>query len=514
MSKIIFVLMVMLVGVASGAYRRGALLAEYRFASADRAQYAAPEQSGCVEWVEGGGKAGDGALRFRSGSKATSAIFSIGLDAAPFRGRIVQAEADMKGVRVAAGDHPWNGPKFMFPNRNERGMDYPEAPKEFGTYDWKTVTAVLAFSTQTEGLRLVLGLEAAPGELWVDAVRFYEAELTDDEVVVAPRNEKAAAIPRGPWRGRHNPQARRGVMSGGDMSEAAFATLAQWNANLIRLQIGIETKAQATLADWFAALEAKLDWAEEILLRCRRYGIKAVIDLHGGPGTIATKHASSVIPEDYDVEPLREAWRRIVRRLKDYPEVYGYDILNEPSANLAQWDGIFLDVTREIRKLDRKNPVITEFCHRYFEGENVVYSPHFYSPLSYTHAGVVNTGGVRWSYPGYIDGIYWDAEQMRVDLEPWIRFSLAHPEARILVGEFSAIVWAKGAAEYIRDAIAVFEEYGWDWTYHAFREWPAWDVEYTHVGDYELRRWQPATADTERKRELLKGLAYNRRPAD
>ena len=511
MKKLVLAISLVATMLASGAYRRGALIAEYRFASADRAQYADPEESGCVEWVAGGGKSGDGALRFRSGSKAESATFSFALDAAKFRGRIVQAEADMKGIGIAPGDQPWNGPKFMFPHRSERGMDYPEAPKEFGSYDWKTATMVFAFSPKTDDLRLVLGLEAAPGDLWVDAVRFYVAEEIDDAALPPPVNEKAARIPRGPWRGRHNPAARRGVMSGNDMSEAAFATLAQWRANLVRLQIGIETKEQKSLADWFAALEQKLDWVETMLRRCRRHGMKAVIDLHGGPGTIATTYASSVIPDGYDPEPLREAWRRIARRLKDCSEVYGYDILNEPAVNLATWDALFLDVTREIRKIDPATPVITEFCHRYFAGENVIYSPHFYSPHSYTHAGVVDAGGVRWSYPGYINGVYWDVEQMRVDLEPWIRFSLAHPDARILVGEFSAIVWAKGAAEYIRDAIAVFEEYGWDWTYHAFREWPAWDVEYTHVGDYEIHKWQKAAADTARKHELLKGLAHNRR---
>lgn len=510
MKQVIFVVAAAAVLQAEAAYRRGALVEEFRFRPADRAACARANVVGDVVWVAGGGKSGDGALRFRSPKKATSATFSIDLDATKFAGKVMQLEADVKGLDVGHGEHRWNGPKFMFPHRSGKGLKFPEAPKEFGTYGWKTSTMVFAFPKDTQDLRMALGLEAAPGELWVDAVRLYEAEEVDDSDVVAPPNERAAQIPRGPWRGRHNPAARRGVMSGGDLSEAAFETLASWKANLIRLQIGIATKDQKTLDDWFRTLEAKLDWAETILLRCRRHGMKAVIDLHGGPGTVATKQASFIIPEDYDPEPLKETWRRIARRLRDYPEVYGYDILNEPLATPARWDELFLAVTAEIRRLDRRTPVITEFCHRYFEGENVIYSPHFYSPHAYTHAGVVNSGGVRWSYPGYIDGVYWDADQLRVDLEPWIRFAQAHPDARILVGEFSAVVWAKGAANYIRDCISVFEEYGWDWTYHAFREWPAWDVEYTHVGDYEPLKWRKATADTARKVELLKGLANNR----
>ena len=71
--------------------------------------------------------------------------------------------------------------------------------------------------------------------------------------------------------------------------------------------------------------------------------------------------------------------------------------------------------------------------------------------------------------------------------------------------------WQYGPDKYIRDAIEIFEEYGWDWCYHAYREWPAWSVEYTHAGDYEIGKWVKATADTDRKKELLKGLSRNRR---
>ena len=31
---------------------------------------------------------------------------------------------------------------------------------------------------------------------------------------------------------------------------------------------------------------------------------------------------------------------------------------------------------------------------------------------------------------------------------------------------------------YLRDCIELFEENGWDWAYHAFREWNGWSVEH------------------------------------
>jgi len=33
---------------------------------------------------------------------------------------------------------------------------------------------------------------------------------------------------------------------------------------------------------------------------------------------------------------------------------------------------------------------------------------------------------------------------------------------------------------YLRDLIDIFEEYGWDWTYHAFRGSSVWDLDYTN----------------------------------
>ena len=75
--------------------------------------------------------------------------------------------------------------------------------------------------------------------------------------------------------------------------------------------------------------------------------------------------------------------------------------------------------------------------------------------------------------------------------------------AKIYCGEFSAAAWAPGADAWRRDCIDLFEEYGWDWTYHAFREWNGWSVE--HEGP-DAEHLVPS-ADNPRKRALLDGLA-------
>ena len=83
-------------------------------------------------------------------------------------------------------------------------------------------------------------------------------------------------------------------------------------------------------------------------------------------------------------------------------------------------------------------------------------------------------------------------------------FQLKH-EARIFLGEFSAVAWAEGADRWMDDAISIFNEYGWDWTYHAYAEFEGWSVEHAAERPYEFRM----DDSTPRKAALLKGLNEN-----
>jgi hypothetical protein len=37
---------------------------------------------------------------------------------------------------------------------------------------------------------------------------------------------------------------------------------------------------------------------------------------------------------------------------------------------------------------------------------------------------------------------------------------------------------AQSAANYLEDAIGLFEKHGFDWSYHAYREWQGWSLEH------------------------------------
>ena len=129
--------------------------------------------------------------------------------------------------------------------------------------------------------------------------------------------------------------------------------------------------------------------------------------------------------------------------------------------------------------------------------KDVIYQVHMYVPTEFTHQGVY--GGKPIAYPNADRG--WNRETLKTILAPVRDFQRRH-DARIYVGEFSAICWAQGADRYIADCISLFEDYGWDWTYHAFREWEGWSVEHEGTCHADLH----PSADNPRKRALLEGL--------
>ena len=139
------------------------------------------------------------------------------------------------------------------------------------------------------------------------------------------------------------------------------------------------------------------------------------------------------------------------------------------------------------------------------DAERVVYSVHMYQPHQFTHQGVYDAP-VGITYPGEIGGRHWDKEAIRKALRPAIDYQRDYG-VEIYIGEFSAIRWAPGSSahDYLRDVIEVMEENGWDWAYHAFREWDGWSVE--HGPDRKDRR--RSSTPTDREQLLRSWFAKN-----
>ena len=322
------------------------------------------------------------------------------------------------------------------------------------------------------------------------------------------------------------PQARGVMLSQYKVGEDDFKTLRSWGATVARYQmypVGERWKGKTSDAEGFAAW---LDWKlgvlkDEALPLSRKYGIPLVVDLHvppGGRGGSGMKMLDDPAWADFFVG----CWRKIAARLKGEKGVYAYDLVNEPTQFGRPKVCDYLEIQRmaaaAVREIDPTTPIVVS-CNA--DGAwcapsafksmepiglvNIFYQFHMYEPFAYTHQKVLpQFKDTVAAYPDAAKG--WDADGLRRIVAPVREFERRHG-ARIFVGEFSAVAYAKGCDRWIADVSAMLNEYGWDWCYHAFREWPGWSVEHEVVsGDSAATAKFAPSAGNPRMRALRAAL--------
>jgi len=455
------------------------------------------------------------------GGRATAGnMTGMPLDLAPYRGYRLRFECMARAEGVTKPSQDYLGVKFMLHYRSkERGPYWQNQNGVFGSFDWRKLHFTAPIASDATGGQIDLGLQDSSGKVWFDAIRITVVKGPP------PKRPDPPANPGPVFKGHDLPRLR-GVMSPNTFRDEDFRVLGmEWKANVIRWQITRNWGRVGTERDlpeydrWFAA---ELDDLDKVLDAAKRYGLKVVVDMHSPPGGRYENKDLAIFHEPLYQDHYVALWEEIARRYKGAPAVWGYDLVNEPVQNdpsppgVADYLGAQVRAARAIRVIDAEVPIIIEAsqwdsAEGFRELEpvdvpNVIYQAHMYVPGEFTHQGVYNKAtGI--AYPGKIGETTWDKEQLRKVLAPVREFQLAY-NVHIYLGEFSAIRWAPGAAAYLGDCIELFEEYGWDWTYHAYREWDGWSVE--HGSDRNDRR--PTAEPTDRKELLLSWFARNEKP--
>lgn len=268
-------------------------------------------------------------------------------------------------------------------------------------------------------------------------------------------------------------------------------------------------------------------------------------------------------PEIQDT--LCKRWEMIAKKFLPYRDiVWGFDLINEPLdrkqlPNVAkEYPGLALRLIEAIRKVDDQTWIIYEvgpagmfagFKNLVpFQDKKIIYSAHYYLPHSFTHAGVKNEAGttlpqalekIKVTYPSKIVGddatnyemnimqsppmsipkekcIEWNQEFQKLILQPAREFQLKY-NVPIYVGEFSTVRWGdpEMSSRYLREAIEIFEEFGWSWSYCAFNGWTGWNLKHRE-GNAEY--WMPgmpapvpAEKETLNAAVIRNGLENNRK---
>ncbi len=439
------------------------------------------------------------------------------VDLSEFSGKGFCGEIRARGERITTPREPWNGLKFMFNYRHPKTGEqcWPNTGSKTGDFAEQLIYVTDMTPDRPIGKAwLTLGLQSSSGKVVFDlsTLKIYAQED------IYPRVN-------GDWRVtysdrvRATPQLRGVMLPGGPCKEDDFKTLRDWGATLARYQMIRGWNKQndnQDLADYDRWLNGKLDHLEkDVLPWAAKYGIRIVVDLHVPPGGRSGSEMN-MFHEAKWADHFIACWKRIATRFKGRPEIFGFDLINEPEQqrrsppNLDYWN-VQRRAAEAVRAIDPDTPIIMESngwdapsTFAYLSPlamDNVIYQVHMYVPGEYTHQGVHAQNGeyTKLKYPDPAKG--WNRDFIKKTLAPVLAFQKKH-NARIYVGEFSAIIWAEGADRYLADCISVFEEYGWDWTYHAFREWHGWSVEHEAAGWENIRPSQ----DNPRRRVLLEGL--------
>ncbi|MBR3084809.1 MAG: cellulase family glycosylhydrolase [Kiritimatiellae bacterium] len=429
-----------------------------------------------------------------------------------FEGFSMSVSAEGAGLRKPTKN--WLGLKFqMHWSNSATGREaYPNSANELGDFATKTLVNEVNFGgAKPDKVTLMLGLQGTSGRVAFDLTTLRGAPSKGLFRLVNQDWKVKYPVAAAGTSGR-----RRGCMlPARDTTEDDIETLRSWGATLARFQIMRNWSGRddnQDLEEYAAWIDSRLDNLEDVLRWAGARGMKIVIDLHTPPGGKRARDGQmNMFEDDRFADAWIDTWRRIATRFRGNPAIYGYDLINEPSQKERVRNDYWTLQRRAaetVRAIDPDTPIIIESdgsdapaAYAWLSPlrmDNVIYQVHVYAPMLFTHQGVHGrTSGEKWPDPGR----KWDKDFLRETLRPVREFALRH-NARIYVGEFSAIAWAEGAENYLRDCIDLFEEYGWDWTYHAFREWKGWSVEYEGP---DIGHMAPSE-DNPRKRVLLEGF--------
>lgn len=477
-----------------------------------------------ASWTE---PAADGSRTMRvevapQGATANN-MSSMPFDITPYRGCKLLFECTVSAWDVTEPPKSYLGIKYMFHCKSPTlGNIYYNVGNVYGTFADRRLSFSYLIPIDATNATLSLGLQECSG-----IAEFGDISVTVLEARQPPRPPPMYNPPPA-YKGHSLPRLR-GVMAPNYFDASHFQVLGeQWNVNLIRWQIGRnwgQANTERDIPEYMQWMNSKLDELDLALAACSQHGLKAVIDIHTPPGGRYENNDMAMFYEIEYQECFTNLWKTIATRYKDNPAVWGYDLVNEPIQSspsppgVANLMGTQILAAQAIREIDPETPIFITSGDwsaargfRYLQPvqiSNVIYQIHCYDPHAFTHQGVSDSAPNTVAYPGVINGTMWNKDCIRRELAPVREFQLAY-NVHIYVGEFSAVRWAPGAAEYLRDCIELFEEYGWDWSYHAFREWSGWSLEHSDVKGDD----QPTSTPTARMQTVLQWFSQNVRAFD
>ena len=256
--------------------------------------------------------------------------------------------------------------------------------------------------------------------------------------------------------------------------DAAF--LAELGVNCIRLPVNYCHFERDTRP--FELVEQGFERLDRAIRACGEHGIYSVIDLHAVPGAQNQHWHSDNLTARAEFwrhphfqDRVVHLWEAFADRYKDWPEVGGYNLLNEPADPSGEVVGPFHDrLVAAVRAIDSDHIVFvdgntysTDFSMFSGSYENTIFACH-----DYARSGMAFGG----PYPGETQGVWVDRDALEETFLERTRFQ-RESGTPIWVGEFGPVYTGDPERDEMRyrilsDQLDVYDEHaaGWSiWTY-------------------------------------------------
>ena len=285
-----------------------------------------------------------------------------------------------------------------------------------------------------------------------------------------------------PW---NTGEYRGFTLDGIDYTDGDYLAFARTGANLARYFFH---PTAVGAPDNYRVRKEEKETLDQMISAGRTYGFRVVVTINPHPGGVNADFWNDLAAR----ASLKQEVVELTHKYAGDQQIAGIDLINEPQppgpieVATATWHDYATELIDSVRTIDPQRIVIFQAVGAtYFSGyrpldyDGVVYSVHMYTPHVITHQGV---GGPMVPAPYPSDEKHgigtWNRTKLVEALQPVIKFKEQYKKP-VYIGEFSCVNWSPGrtAINYVSDAIDIFEEHGFSWTYHAFRSWYGWDPE-------------------------------------
>ncbi|MDQ6981826.1 MAG: cellulase family glycosylhydrolase [Mariprofundus sp.] len=284
--------------------------------------------------------------------------------------------------------------------------------------------------------------------------------------------------------------------------------------NVVRLQLKPVKLAKRKKITADLAWSESIAWLDLMLDECSRLKVKGIVNLSHFPfdAKYPQIQVAQYTPEFWsDQEQLNGVVQTVTTLMKDLRkrggEFAAIDIMSEPAVQHGKdllipmnWHELMRKVIASIRS---ERPDVWIFVSppplgappaysgfEPFSDKFIIYNAHMYIPYSFAAQGIGRKKfGIK--YPGKISGKVWNVDELKKVVEPLRDFQIRN-DVPVMIGEFSAIRWADGGGQYVKDLASIFDEYGWSWIYFSGTGWHGWNPDYNqhYSGQDKTGNWQ------------------------